>query len=1311
MRRKNVINFIEMKHKVGSILIWMMLLILAVFAVEVYADIIVGGTEGEIANEKTMVRLTSNLSKGASVDNKITVASLGENLDRYAGSGRTTVAEYTSTSILVTFTKTGNQYEVDINRGPLFDRIGILAPYIPLGFSQVPGTDLETGFVVQDTSGNQYVWIEVPRTTEVYSTAGLSITEYTDADYRKIEDDLQAYTTTYRNGTSYTDDFYSEEASGLTMSEYNIQKKKMLKSVYKNGGFYIGRYETGTNTARTAAGTASQTPVIKQNAYPYNYVTTSQAQELSESFATDGYTSSLLFGVQWDLILKYLEAKGAATQAELNEDSTNWGNFNNTVYNITNTNAKYSSDYGSTWVEGAYGEKSSGTNVLLSTGSNGAFSKQNIFDLAGNVWETTLENNSDSSAVAAPRGGGYTSPQGSETKVSYRGGYTVDTSYARLGFRVALYKDEGIRADGTIEELPYLPTGYTQVAGTGLDGGLVIQDSKGNQYVWVEVPRTLDVYQTAGLVITNFTDAEYEKIENDLQDYTSTYRKTGYADEYYSDATTGLTELQYNIQKKKMLKSIYKNGGFYVGRYETGIADSARTATGAITKVPVIQQNAYPYNYVTNTQAQDLAKSFETEGVQTSLMFGVQWDLMLRYIEMMGTEQVELTEDSTEWGNYKNNEYNITNADSKYYNGSWNTSAYGEKSASTNILLSSGANDELKKQNIYDIAGNVWEWTLEYSGNTSMPVTGRGGCFLDVGTANTVSARSAFPTTEAWYSYGFRVSLYKDEGIGADDVEPTYIPSGYAHVPGTDMETGYVVQDPYGNQYVWIEVPRTSTVYPTAGTEITDFSIEAYTKIENDLHTYTSVYRNGTTYVDEYYSEEATGLTNAQYSLQKRKMLNSIYKNEGFYVGRYEAGSDAYRSTSTESLQTAKIQKNLYPYGNVTTAQAQSISSGFASSGYISSLMFGIQWDLVLKYLETKGTTQSELITDSSNWGNYYSSEYNITNPNAKYNVVASDGTRGSWVQGIYGKSANGDHTMLTTGSNYKFSKQNIYDLAGNVYEQTLEYSSNSSYPLAFRGAEFWVDGSVKPVSSRHAVSLSATIWDSWGFRVALYTDEDVELLYTISYNMNGGTGTIASQIKSHGENITLSSTIPTRTNYTFLGWSTSSTATSATYSAGGTFTTDADTTLYAVWKYSGSPIYTYTGQSTFIDDGNGNWRIKFLTSGTLTITNMASTSIDIFCVGGGGGGGSRPATGTGGGGGGGGYTTTGSSKSITLGTPYTVTIGAGGAVNGGRGGTTSFNGVSAAGGYGGSDGHGGAGGSGRRRWRRNWLWRWLSLV
>ena len=57
----------------------------------------------------------------------------------------------------------------------------------------------------------------------------------------------------------------------------------------------------------------TETPVIKQNAYPYNYVTCSQAQTLASNMEHGDRTTSLMFGVQWDLTLKYLEKKGVST--------------------------------------------------------------------------------------------------------------------------------------------------------------------------------------------------------------------------------------------------------------------------------------------------------------------------------------------------------------------------------------------------------------------------------------------------------------------------------------------------------------------------------------------------------------------------------------------------------------------------------------------------------------------------------------------------------------------------------------------------------------------------------------------------------------------------------------------------------------------------------------------------------------------------------------------------------------------------------------------------------------------------------------
>ncbi len=98
---------------------------------------------------------------------------------------------------------------------------------------------------------------------------------------------------------------------------------------------------------------------------------------------------------------------------------------------------------------------------------------------------------------------------------------------------------------------------------------------------------------------------------------------------------------------------------------------------------------------------------------------------------------------------------------------------------------------------------------------------------------------------------------------------------------------------------------------------------------------------------------------------------------------------------------------------------------------------------------------------------------------------------------------------------------------------------------------------------------------------------------YTVTYNANGGSGAPSSQVKTQNVALTLSSAVPTRSGYTFLGWSTSSTATSPTYYAGGSYTGNANLNLYAVWKKN--VITGTTGDCTWtLDDttltisGNG---------------------------------------------------------------------------------------------------------------------------
>ncbi len=353
----------------------------------------------------------------------------------------------------------------------------------------------------------------------------------------------------------------------------------------------------------------------------------------------------------------------------------------------------------------------------------------------------------------------------------------------------------------TTETAPYFPDNtFTKKEGT-IDTGLVIQDARGNEYVWVVVPRTTAVYKTTELGKTTFTDVDYTNIENDLKEYTKTYRgSTSYSDtwEADNDNVDWLTSDKYTELKNTMLKSVYENGGFYVGRYEAGI-ETNRTNAGPTNSdgkytiegmpTPLSKADAYPYTYVTRTQAQNLAKSL-SEGKTTytsSLMFGVQWDLVLAFMSK-DTEKInqdtlkELISDSTAIGNYYNSTFDLNRGKYAQYGQLRNTwknfdSALGsivvsnettgkmkktEQSSSSNgILLTTGGTEQSKVMNIYDIAGNVWEWTLEKTSDTYKPCTYRGGYFSISGSDYPASYHSSNDTGNIYnLNFGFRVSLF-----------------------------------------------------------------------------------------------------------------------------------------------------------------------------------------------------------------------------------------------------------------------------------------------------------------------------------------------------------------------------------------------------------------------------------------------------------------------------------------------------------------------------------------------------------------------
>ena len=352
-----------------------------------------------------------------------------------------------------------------------------------------------------------------------------------------------------------------------------------------------------------------------------------------------------------------------------------------------------------------------------------------------------------------------------------------------------------VPAEATAETAPYFPDNtFTKKEGT-IDTGLVIQDASGNEYVWVVVPKSL--YNNTAYNSNNAkkpsSSTDYANIEYCLQQYTATYRKeTSNSDVYYpDDKNVGwfADETAYNNLKNSMLKSVYENGGFYVGRYEAGIgtnraSKSATNSDGKYTiegmPTPVTKADAYPYTYVTRTQAQNLASNVNSGDKTSSLMFGVQWDLVLAFMHNKGNiADSTLTSNSTTIGNYRDSTFQLSQT-VKYammsdwtLSSTWNPSTtptanfvdssrnkIAQSSEGNGILVTTGTSEKNKVMNIYDIAGNVDEWTLEKKSNTDSPCADRGGDSYDTGSKHPAAGRFSGSTDFSDYTLGFRVSLF-----------------------------------------------------------------------------------------------------------------------------------------------------------------------------------------------------------------------------------------------------------------------------------------------------------------------------------------------------------------------------------------------------------------------------------------------------------------------------------------------------------------------------------------------------------------------
>ena len=199
------------------------------------------------------------------------------------------------------------------------------------------------------------------------------------------------------------------------------------------------------------------------------------------------------------------------------------------------------------------------------------------------------------------------------------------------------------------------------------------------------------------------------------------------------------------------------------------------------------------------------------------------------------------------------------------------------------------------------------------------------------------------------------------------------------------------------------------------------------------------------------------------------------------------------------------------------------------------------------------------------------------------YNVVGwntnASATTSSWNANTNKNNVNGTYYPIVKAKTIKvIFHRNASTSDSTTATQTFTYGvsgqkfSNKGWTNTGHTMAGWAKNRNAVTKDYDTLSGVADTWiNSYAPNINLYAVWSPNT-YTISYNANGGSGEPTVQTKTHDTDLTLTTSTPTRNGYTFDGWNTKSDGSGTNYSAGGKFTTNANTTLYAKWKQS-----TYT--------------------------------------------------------------------------------------------------------------------------------------
>ena len=428
----------------------------------------------------------------------------------------------------------------------------------------------------------------------------------------------------------------------------------------------------------------------------------------------------------YETLEDFLKAKvteGKIDSVTKNADGTltvKKGNYSVTVENKTNSSGESSSG-GSTGGETQTPEIKIGEAKVVanSDGTGSAITDANSVYLGNTLYITFSHSITGGTTVvdktipyAVTKNGTYTfTVTGTVKGKSYTKNVSVTVNQFKDVYEYMQTNTEVTYPDGKV----WIPEEFkiSKDSASTVQGGIVIEDKDGNQFVWVPVAT--------------------------IADYKRTWY-TGYGS--FSEYSETLPEDEKT--------SVERYKGFYIGRYEAGDKEStvAKTlrSSNDVTKTVTIKANQAPYNYVKRTQAVSLAEGFATKQgykAKTKLVSSYAWDTTIAFMQKVNSDYGS----SSEEGNYTDTKFSYTDI----------TGARQTKAKNSNVLVPTGQTTPVC--NIYDMGGNVFEWTTESCSDLNNPYAVRGGSFYHHFANRPAGYRLSY-SGSAYDDAGFRLTLF-----------------------------------------------------------------------------------------------------------------------------------------------------------------------------------------------------------------------------------------------------------------------------------------------------------------------------------------------------------------------------------------------------------------------------------------------------------------------------------------------------------------------------------------------------------------------